>query len=41
MPTEFHVHPGAYHAAETFAADAALAKRIWALRIDALKRALA
>jgi acetyl esterase/lipase len=41
VPTEFHIHPGAYHAAETFAADAALAKRIWALRIDALKRALA
>ncbi|MEV4709311.1 alpha/beta hydrolase [Actinoplanes sp. NPDC049316] len=41
VPTELHVHPGSYHAAETFAADAALAQRIWALRIDALKRALA
>ena len=41
VPTEFHIHPGAYHAAETFAADAALSRRIWALRIDALKRALA
>ncbi len=41
VPTEFHIHPGAYHAGETFAADAALAKRIWALRIDALKRAVA
>jgi acetyl esterase/lipase len=41
VPAEFHIHPGAYHAAETFAADAALAKRIWALRIDALRRALA
>jgi acetyl esterase/lipase len=41
VPTELHVHPGSYHAAETFAADAALAKRIWALRIDALRRALA
>ncbi len=41
VPTELHVHPGSYHAAETFAADAALARRIWALRIDALKRALA
>ena len=41
VPTELHIHPGSYHAAETFAADAALSKRIWALRIDALKRALA
>jgi acetyl esterase/lipase len=41
VPTEFHIHPGAYHAAETFAADAELSRRIWALRIDALKRALA
>ena len=41
VPTELHVHPGSYHAAETFAPDAALPKRIWALRIDALKRALA
>jgi acetyl esterase/lipase len=40
VPTELHVHPGSYHAAETFAADAALAQRIWALRVDALKRAL-
>ena len=41
VPTELHVHPSSYHAAETFAADAALSKRIWALRIDALQRALA
>jgi acetyl esterase/lipase len=40
VPTELHVYPGAYHAAETFAADAALARRIWAQRIDALQRAL-
>ncbi|WP_199512147.1 alpha/beta hydrolase [Nucisporomicrobium flavum] len=40
VSTELHVHPGSYHAAETFAPDAALAQRIWALRIDALKRAL-
>ena len=40
VPTELHVYPGAYHAAETFAADAALARRIWAQRIDALRRAL-
>ncbi|GID32811.1 alpha/beta hydrolase [Paractinoplanes brasiliensis] len=41
VPTELHIHPGAYHAAETFAAEAALAQRIWALRLDALRRALA
>jgi len=41
VPTELHVHPGSYHAAETFAADAALSRRTWALRIDALRRALA
>ncbi len=41
VPCELHVHPGAYHAAEVFAADAALSQRIWGLRIDALKRALA
>ncbi|AGZ41840.1 alpha/beta hydrolase [Actinoplanes friuliensis] len=41
VPTELHIHPGSYHAAETFAADAALSRRIWALRIDALRRGLA
>jgi acetyl esterase/lipase len=41
VPTELHIHPGSYHAAETFAADSAMAKRIWGLRLDALKRALA
>jgi acetyl esterase/lipase len=41
VPVELHVHPGAYHASETFAPDAALSKRIWGLRLDALKRALA
>jgi acetyl esterase/lipase len=40
VPTELHVHPGSYHAAETFAPEAALAKRIWAIRLDALRRAL-
>jgi acetyl esterase/lipase len=40
VPTELHIHPGSYHAAETFAADAAMSRRIWALRLDALKRAL-
>ncbi|HEY0533644.1 MAG TPA: alpha/beta hydrolase [Actinoplanes sp.] len=40
VPTELHIHPGSYHAAETFATDAALSQRIWALRIDALRRSL-
>src|SRR3954454_9221954 len=40
VPCELHVHPGSYHAAETFAPDAALSRRIWSLRIDALQRAL-
>jgi acetyl esterase/lipase len=40
VPCELHIHPGAYHASETFAPDSALSKRIWALRIDALRRAL-
>ena len=40
VPCELHVHPGSYHASETFAPDAALSHRIWAGRIDALRRAL-
>ena len=40
VPTEFHVNPGAYHAAEVFAPTAALSQRIWAMRVDALRRAL-
>ena len=38
VPTELHVNPGAYHAAEVFAPNAAMSKRIWAMRVDALKR---
>jgi acetyl esterase/lipase len=41
VPTELHVHPGSYHAAETFAPEAALSRRTWAMRLDALRRALA
>jgi acetyl esterase/lipase len=41
VPTEFHTSVGSYHASETFAPDAPLSQRIWALRIDALRRALA
>jgi len=40
VPTEFHLYPGAYHASEVFAPEAALSKRIWAARIDSLRRAL-
>jgi acetyl esterase/lipase len=40
VPTELHVHPGAYHAAEVFAPTAALSQRIWAMRVDALRRSL-
>lgn len=41
VPTEFHLYPGAYHASESFAPEAPLSQRIWAARIDALRRALA
>jgi acetyl esterase/lipase len=41
VPTEFHVNPGSYHASETFAPEAALTRRIWAMRIDALRRFVA
>jgi acetyl esterase/lipase len=40
VPTELHVSPGAYHGSEGFAPDAPLSQRIWAGRIDALRRAL-
>jgi acetyl esterase/lipase len=41
VPTELHVNPGAYHASENFAPDAALSRKIWERRISALRRALA
>ncbi|SEP71816.1 alpha/beta hydrolase [Microlunatus flavus] len=41
VPTELHVLPGSYHASEKVAPDAALSRRFWALRLDALRRALA
>jgi acetyl esterase/lipase len=41
VPTELHVNPGAYHASEAFAPQAALSQRIWERRFDALRRALA
>ena len=40
VPTEFHINPGAYHAAEVFAPEAATSQRIWAMRVGALQRAL-
>jgi acetyl esterase/lipase len=41
VPTELHVNPGAYHASEVLAAQAALSGRIWERRFAALRRALA
>lgn len=40
-PTELHISVGSYHASETLAPEAPLSQRIWSLRIDALRRALA
>ena len=40
VPTELVVNPGSYHASEVFAPEAALSQRIWARRVDALRRAL-
>jgi acetyl esterase/lipase len=40
VPTELHVYPGAYHASEVFAPTAALSRRIWERRFDALRRGL-
>jgi acetyl esterase/lipase len=40
VPTEFHLYPGAYHASENLAPDAALSQRIWQVRLSALARAL-
>ncbi len=41
VPTELHVNPGAYHAAEVFAPECELSGVIWARRVEALRRALA
>lgn len=41
VPVEFHLYPGAYHASERFAPEAALSQRIWANRLDAFARAFA
>jgi acetyl esterase/lipase len=37
---EFTVYPGAYHASEAFAPDAALSARIFGRRMQALREAL-
>ncbi|UGS36016.1 alpha/beta hydrolase [Capillimicrobium parvum] len=39
VPTELHVDPGAYHAAELLAPESALGARIIGRRLDALRRA--
>jgi acetyl esterase/lipase len=41
VPTQLQVNPGSYHGSEIFAPDTELSRRIWASRIDALRRALA
>ena len=41
VPTELHVNPGGYHAAEVFVPECELSGVIWARRIEALRRALA
>ena len=40
MPTELHVLPGSYHAFKKRTLKSVLSWRIWALRTDALRRAL-
>jgi acetyl esterase/lipase len=40
IPTQLNINQGAYHASERFAPEAALSMRIWAARLDALKRGL-
>jgi len=40
VSTEFHVHPGAFHASEIFVPTAQLSKRIWEIRFSALERVL-
>jgi acetyl esterase/lipase len=41
VPVELHVWPGAYHGAENLAPEAELSRRIWAARVEAMRRALA
>lgn len=39
-PTELHVYPGLFHAAELLAPDTALSRRVRSTRIEAIRRAL-
>ena len=41
VPTELHVWPGAFHAAEHIAPEAPLSHAVWSARTDALRRAAA
>lgn len=41
VPTELHVWPGAFHAAEKFSPAAALSQQMWAVRRSAMRRMLA
>lgn len=41
VPVEFHLWPGAYHASEVFAPEAALSVRIWDTRIAGISRLIA
>jgi acetyl esterase/lipase len=40
VPTELHVWPGVYHAGEKFAPNAAISRRVWQVRMDAMRTAL-
>ena len=40
VPVEFHLWPGVFHAAEKFAPDAGISRRIWDVRFAALRAAL-
>jgi acetyl esterase/lipase len=41
VPCEFRIYPGAYHGSEIFAPEAELSQRIWAGRLEALRRFIA
>ena len=40
VPTELHVYPGVYHAAELYAPDAEMSRHMWAVRFRAIRKAL-
>lgn len=40
VPTELHVYPGVYHAAELYAPEAEMSQHMWAVRFKALRKAL-